>query len=118
MDVDRKTFLWQLPRILNAIATAHFVSFDLELSGIPGKVGRKIRRFDEINGTKQTLQERYQEAKEAAGKYQVLQIGLTCVVEDNQSGQCAWRSASQTHIAHRFRDLYCSTVQFLPQPCS
>ena len=86
MDVSRKSFQWQLPRILRALANTHFVSMDLELSGIQSKPKRKSRTTGDING-KQSLQQRYEEAKEAAEKYQVLQVGLTCVSEDQENGK-------------------------------
>ena len=86
MDVSRRAFLWQFPRILRALADAHFISIDLELSGIQSKSASKNKGTDGDQGTKQTLQERYKEAKEAAEKYQVLQIGITLVNEDSERG--------------------------------
>ena len=85
MDITRHTFQSQLFSILTAISRSHFVSFDLELSGIPGKQSRSkssVRRED----GKQTLQQRYEETKAAAERYQVLQLGLTCVEEDKDRG--------------------------------
>ncbi|KAL1624523.1 hypothetical protein SLS54_003866 [Diplodia seriata] len=76
MDVDKTAFWGRLLEILEAVSTAQFVSFDLELSGIPSRG---------TSGTKQTLEERYQEIKDAADRYQILQIGLTCVEQDIQS---------------------------------
>ncbi|KAH7061386.1 ribonuclease H-like domain-containing protein [Macrophomina phaseolina] len=73
MEVDKTAFWGRLLEILQAISEAHFVSFDLELSGIPTK---------ERSGTKMTLEERYLDIKAAADRYQILQIGLTCVQED------------------------------------
>ena len=83
MDVIGRTFQSLLPSILRAISRAHFVSFDLELSGIPGKQTGQLR---DLNSGKQTLQERYEETKKAAERYQVLQLGLTCVEEDRERG--------------------------------
>ncbi|KAL2355890.1 ribonuclease H-like domain-containing protein [Cryomyces antarcticus] len=79
MEVDKTSFQPLLLDILTAISQAHFVSFDLELSGVASK---------KKNGMgKPTLQERYEEVKEAAERYQILQIGLTCVHEDEQQGK-------------------------------
>ena len=84
MDVDRFLYYDHLPTILKRISTADFVAFDLELSGIPtwGKRQGQGRA---------TLQERYEELKEAAEKYQILQIGLTTVEEDETSGRYSLR---------------------------
>ncbi len=82
MDVDKHSFHSSLLDILTAISKAHFVSIDLELSGISSRQPFKPATLDGADGGKQTLQERYEETKEAAERYQILQIGLTCVEED------------------------------------
>ena len=86
MDVNRYAFQNQLPLILKAIATSRFVTFDFELSGIPGKQTGQARAPGRSGDGKQTLQERYEETKKAAERYQVLQLGLTCVEEDLERG--------------------------------
>ena len=86
MDVDRYAFESQLPLILKAIATSRFVTFDFELSGIPGKQIGRARAPGRSEDGKQTLQERYEETKKAAERYQILQLGLTCVEEDLERG--------------------------------
>ncbi|KAL8906037.1 MAG: hypothetical protein Q9207_002267 [Kuettlingeria erythrocarpa] len=86
MDVTRYTFQHQLPSLIAAIADAHFVAFDLELSGIPGKQANKLRLQDDSAGGKPSLQQRYEETKKAAEEYQVLQLGLTCVGENRDRG--------------------------------
>ena len=86
MDVDRKTFHWQLPRMLRALAEAHFVAVDFELSGIQSKMVHRVKVVDQAYGNKQTLQQRYEELKEAAERYQILQVGLTIVTEDAAKG--------------------------------
>jgi poly(A)-specific ribonuclease len=73
MDLNNISFGPMLLGIIETISTSHFVSFDLEMSGIPSK--------PPANRQKQTLQERYVEVKEAAEKYAVLQIGITCIEE-------------------------------------
>ena len=85
MDVTGHTFQTQLFSILQAISRSHFVSFDLELSGIPGKQF-KSRPGGHSKDGKQTLQQRYEETKAAAAQYHVLQLGLTCVEEDRDRG--------------------------------
>ena len=86
MDVNNISFRAQLPSILGAIARSRFVSFDLELSGIRGKSTRQSRPDGRGDG-KQTLQQRYEETKSAAEKYQIIQLGLTCVEEDLDRGR-------------------------------
>ena len=77
MDVDKSTFFYHLPTILKRISNAHFIAFDLELSGIP--------EFSKKHSSgRASLQERYTDIKEAAEKYQILQIGLTIVEEDQE----------------------------------
>ena len=76
MDIDKSSFPSRLLDVLEAIAEAHFVSFDLELSGVPVKGQAKEKPG------KPSLQERYLETKKAAEQYQILQIGLTCVKDD------------------------------------
>lgn len=90
MDIGPRAFLHQLPTILNAIADAHFVAIDLELSGIPSK---KPRAAGE-DSRKPNLQSRYEETKMAAEKYQVLQLGITCVGEDRDKGTQAFHQLS------------------------
>jgi poly(A)-specific ribonuclease len=80
MDIDKSSFPSRLLDVLEAIAEAHFVSFDLELSGVPVKGQAKEKPG------KPSLQERYLETKKAAEQYQILQIGLTCVKDDVLKG--------------------------------
>ncbi|KAI9833651.1 MAG: hypothetical protein M1826_006742 [Phylliscum demangeonii] len=82
MEVNRTSFPALLPSILRAIARAHFVSFDLELSGITARIQRSAC----------PLQLRYDEGKAAAEQYQILQVGLTCVEEDVVNGAYVLRS--------------------------
>ncbi|KAI5246572.1 CAF1-domain-containing protein [Aureobasidium subglaciale] len=76
MDIDKISFPTRLLDVLEAIAEAHFVSFDLELSGVPVKGQAKEKPG------KPSLQERYLETKRAAEQFQILQIGITCVKDD------------------------------------
>lgn len=80
MDVDKTAFYPRLLRILEDLSTAHFVSIDFELSGIASRQPGSGRQ-------KQTLQERYVETKAAAERYRILQIGLTCVGQIDESGE-------------------------------
>lgn len=73
MEVDKTAFWGRLLDILVAISDAHFVSFDLEMSGIPTKA---------LSSKKMSLEERYLDIKAAADRYAILQIGLTCVKQD------------------------------------
>lgn len=85
MDVTGRTFQSHLSSILEAVSRSHFVCFDLELSGIPGKQF-KSRSTGQGEDGKQTLQQRYEETKAAAERYHILQLGLTCVEEDRDRG--------------------------------
>ncbi|KAH7344345.1 ribonuclease H-like domain-containing protein [Pyrenochaeta sp. MPI-SDFR-AT-0127] len=74
MDVDAASFPHQLLGLFINISEAEFVSFDLELSGIPSRLPNKQPR----GPGRLTLQERYAETKAGADRYQILQVGITC----------------------------------------
>lgn len=80
MDVPRDAFPFHLANILHDLTTCSFVAMDLELSGIPA------HSSGAPSAGMQTLQERYTQTKEAAERYQVLQIGLTIAHEDVATG--------------------------------
>jgi poly(A)-specific ribonuclease len=75
MEVTAATYPEQLLGLLVNISDADFVSFDLELTGIPSHLPN---RQPWKSGGRSTLQDRYAETKEAAGRYQILQVGITC----------------------------------------
>lgn len=85
MDVTRIDFNKRLPSILKHISNSHFISFDLELSGIPDQ------RRNRGDGPK-SLADRYKELKIAAETYHILQVGLTCVEEDKANSKYLVRS--------------------------
>jgi poly(A)-specific ribonuclease len=79
MDISNRQFPSELVKILQLIADSHFVALDLEFSGISSRRARGGR-------SRLSLQQVYEEVKEAAKQYQVLQVGLTVVEEDIQKG--------------------------------
>ncbi|KAE8454123.1 hypothetical protein EG329_005047 [Mollisiaceae sp. DMI_Dod_QoI] len=83
MDIDSAHFRQQLLPILKAISGASIITFDLEMSGIATRP--KFSAGDRSHNVgKITLQQQYAEMKSAAEKYQVLQIGITCISEDHE----------------------------------
>lgn len=80
MDVTAQTFPYHLPRILDELASSCFVTVDFEFSGISKNPAPPTRGA-------QSLQERYDEVRRAAEKYQILQIGLTICHEDTATGR-------------------------------
>lgn len=92
MEVTNSNFQSLLPSILDSVAKAHFVTIDLELSGIPGQQMNKSRVIGEGSSGKPTLQQRYEETKTAAERYQVLQLGITCVDENKDRGTMTFTS--------------------------
>lgn len=68
--------------MLEDLASSAFVAIDFEFSGIAlaaqGTTGA---------GPPHSLQQRYQELKKFADKYQILQVGLTFCQEDIEAGQ-------------------------------
>lgn len=79
MDIGITLFPEYLPIILNDIASSCCVAIDFEFSGLafPPSVPSTAAP---------TVQERYLEAKEAAERYQILQVGLTICHEDPKNG--------------------------------
>lgn len=75
MEVDAASFPQDLLGLLINISEADFVSFDLELTGIPSRLQNKPPR---IGDGRYTLEERYAETREGANRYQILQVGITC----------------------------------------
>ncbi|KAH7076221.1 ribonuclease H-like domain-containing protein [Paraphoma chrysanthemicola] len=75
MEVDAASFPHHLLGLFIHISEADFVSFDLELSGIPSRLPEKKPR---PGGGRFSLEERYAETKEGADRYQILQVGITC----------------------------------------
>lgn len=72
MEVDANAFNGKLLTILQNIADADFITFDFEMSGIATGNGQS-------RAGKPTLQRHYEEMKEAAEKYTVVQLGICCV---------------------------------------
>lgn len=106
MDVNNSNFRQLLPDIISSIENSSFgssfisccdsyyafsplsyfnflVAIDLELSGIHKTFGPRNAPLNR----KQTLEERYQEVKTAAERFQVLQLGLCAVSYDEVLGQ-------------------------------
>jgi poly(A)-specific ribonuclease len=85
MEVDQGHFRKQLFAILKHISTAAFVTFDLEMSGIHKRA--TFGTGDISRDGRPTLQQMYEETKEAAETFQILQVGITCVEEDREKGE-------------------------------
>lgn len=89
MDVSRQDFSAKLNFVLGDIALSHFVTIDLELSGIPRQQTNQPKRDVQGLTGLPTLQERYADIKSAAEKYQVLQLGITCVLKYPEEGKAS-----------------------------
>jgi poly(A)-specific ribonuclease len=83
MDIQKSQFPQEILSIIQHVADSHFIAFDLEFSGVAGR--RKVPPGGKRD--KLTLQELYEDVKEAAEKYQILQVGLTIVQEDQDKGK-------------------------------
>ncbi|KAG9237194.1 ribonuclease H-like domain-containing protein [Amylocarpus encephaloides] len=79
MDIDEAHFRKHLLSILHNIANASFVTIDLEMSGITTKPQNGQHRFG-----KPSLQHVYEDMRDAAATYQIVQVGITCVEEDHE----------------------------------
>ncbi|KAL8777011.1 MAG: hypothetical protein Q9213_008040 [Squamulea squamosa] len=91
MDVSGQDFHRLLPSLLEAIADAQFVAIDLEFSGISNQQKSGSRAYKQYAGGKSSLQNRYEEEKVTAERYQVLQMGITCVGENLDRGVYVFR---------------------------
>lgn len=69
MEVNKNNFFWALPGILEDIQKSRFVAIDVEMSGISSTLGHASQ--------KESMQDAYTKAKDAAENFQVLQIGFT-----------------------------------------
>ncbi|KAL8689323.1 MAG: hypothetical protein Q9224_004664, partial [Gallowayella concinna] len=87
MDVPGRTFNSALASLIEVIADAAFVAIDFELSGIPPKSYKDQKATKDRPTGKPSLQDRYAENKLAAEKYHILQMGITCVGENNYRGE-------------------------------
>ncbi|CAG7949794.1 unnamed protein product [Penicillium salamii] len=74
MEIEITNFPDYLPFILNDISSSCCISIDFELSGLAFPPSTRAET--------PTVQERYLEAKEAAERYQILQVGLTICHEN------------------------------------
>jgi poly(A)-specific ribonuclease len=87
MELKASNLDQSLQRIFEELANSSFVALDLEFSGISTKQSSQQKRAPSDKGThKQSLQQRYEEVRDAANKYQVLQIGMTVVTENRFPG--------------------------------
>ncbi len=88
MDITFQNYWRALPIILEAISSAAYVSIDLEFSGV---VANKAA----LHGGRLSLVEAYEEAKAVTEMFQLLQIGITCVV---YNGQTSTLDNSRSHL--------------------
>ena len=79
MDIPSHHFSNELVKTIKLIAESHFVALDLEFSGISSRRKGSGR-------SRLSLQQAYENTREAAKQYQVLQVGLTVVEEDAVKG--------------------------------
>ncbi|KAK0378352.1 hypothetical protein CLIM01_04257 [Colletotrichum limetticola] len=72
MEVSSENFWRQLPRILLSIAKCRYVAIDIEMTGI-------MDRGSENRHDNPTNQQTYESAKNIASKFNVFELGITCV---------------------------------------
>ena len=111
MDIDEAGFWPQLLPILRSICDATFVAIDVEMSGISMRGSGSNDRSHLVG--RLSLQELYEEIREAALKYNVLQIGITCIEEDRERGMFATRHSPWDTYSWRLltvRHVCCSAI--------
>jgi hypothetical protein len=77
MDIDQTNFWPNLLIVIETIARADFVAFDLEMTGFGTKTSQSIDSF---------TQHLYDQAKEAAKTFNILQVGISCASYDDEVG--------------------------------
>jgi len=82
MDVHISNFWRELPNVIHTISASDFVAIDLEMSGV--QAGNSGPRRKPRPTSAQAI---YDEAKEAAETFQIVQLGLSCVVYDEPSSR-------------------------------
>ncbi|KAK2745374.1 hypothetical protein FQN57_003717 [Myotisia sp. PD_48] len=88
MELTKTSFGRLLPQILEDLCLCHCLAFDFEFSGI---FNRKLRPVSTDSSGGLTLQKRYEEVKGAAEQYQILQVGITFIMEDTETGSYSFR---------------------------
>ncbi|KXH59117.1 hypothetical protein CSAL01_05484 [Colletotrichum salicis] len=76
MEVSSENFWRQLPKILLSIAKSDFVAIDLEMTGITNK-------SSEDGLENPTNQQIYESAKKIASKFNIFEMGITCVQHES-----------------------------------
>ncbi|KXH34523.1 hypothetical protein CSIM01_00434 [Colletotrichum simmondsii] len=88
MEVSSGNFWRQLPKILLSIAKSDFVAIDLEMTGITDK--SSADRSENL-----TSQQIYESAKKIASKFNVFEMGMTCI-ESQSDGSYKTKTYSFT----------------------
>jgi len=88
MDIVQEKFFKKLLPVLESIGLADFIAWDAEFGGINPipKQGSGERPHD-IG--KRTLQQQYDETKDVAETYAMLQLGICPVILDREKGKIA-----------------------------
>jgi poly(A)-specific ribonuclease len=71
MEITSKNFWESLPEVLEAMAAATYVSIDVEMTGVYTK--------NIMSPAKPSMDMIYEQAREAAERFQIVQFGLTCI---------------------------------------
>jgi hypothetical protein len=76
MDINRHNFWASFPVVLDALATAEYVSLDLEMTGVFLETSQHRNGHPSTNWTKEDV---YQRSKAIAEHFNIVQFGLTCL---------------------------------------
>ena len=77
MDITSTNYKSELLGIIEVISRADYLAIDCEMSGVPPHLGGDTKPF---------LQEHYHQMKLAADKYQMLQLGISCIERVQDKG--------------------------------
>ncbi|KAK0623185.1 ribonuclease H-like domain-containing protein [Immersiella caudata] len=83
LNINQAYFWLSFPADIEAISSAEFVSFDLEMTGVKARIDKP---------TAPLTQHIYQQAKGAAQIFNILQVGISCASYDGDSGAYRVRS--------------------------
>ena len=112
MNLNRHNFAERLPIVREAIAACDFYSIDMEFSGLTTASWRRPSPLD-------TLETRYQHARDSASSFMLLQLGVCCFKSSGEGGDGTTMEARAFNIdlapAKGIFTLDASSVAFLTE---
>ncbi len=87
MDINCHQFWRQLLPFGTHLADSEFVGLDLEFSGIKINGNTTTSHTSGRSGNPRNQQQFWDEVREAAERYSIVQVGITCLEKDAKRGK-------------------------------